>query len=63
MTYREARQALEAVGLFIRTGGAPKSDANALVSVQSIPAGREVLFGSIVEITLINEKLVEQRMN
>jgi len=63
MTYTQARQALEARGLFIRTGGAPKSDKNAQVSVQSIPAGREVLYGSIVEITLINSKIVEQRIN
>jgi len=63
MTYRGARQTLENAGLFIRTGGAPKSDPNALVSVQSIPAGREVQYGSIVEITLINAQSVEQRMN
>jgi len=59
MTYTQARRALENTGLFIRTGGAPKSDRNALVSVQSIPSGREVLYGSIVEVTLINENVVE----
>jgi len=62
-TYAEAREALESRGLFIRTGGAPKSGASSLVSVQSIPGGREVLYGSIVEITLINQQAVEQRMN
>ena len=59
MTYSQARQALENIGLFIRTGGAPKSDANALVSVQSIAPYREVQYGSIVEITLINVRVVE----
>ncbi|MCL2820074.1 MAG: penicillin-binding transpeptidase domain-containing protein [Oscillospiraceae bacterium] len=59
MTYSKARQALESIGLFIRTGGAPKTDKNALVSVQSIEPGREVQYGSIVEITLINANVVE----
>jgi len=63
LTYSQARQALEERGLFIRTGGAPKSDRDALVSVQSIPAGKEVQFGSIVEVTLLNAQIVEQRMN
>jgi len=63
LTYSQARQTLEERGLFIRTGGAPKSDKNALVSVQSIAAGREVLYGSIVEVTLLNAQIVEQRMN
>jgi beta-lactam-binding protein with PASTA domain len=63
LTYQESRQALEERGLFIRTGGAPKTDGGALVSVQSIPAGREVLYGSIVEVTLLNSRIVEQRMN
>ena len=59
MTYTQARQALENIGLFVRTGGAPKSDSNSLVSVQSISPYREVQYGSIVEITLINIKVVE----
>jgi len=63
LTYEQARQLLEDRGLFIRTGGAPKTDKDALVSVQSIPAGREALFGSVVEVTLINAEIVERRMN
>jgi stage V sporulation protein D (sporulation-specific penicillin-binding protein) len=63
MTYAQAREQLESRGLFVRTGGAPKSDTKALVSVQSIPAGREVQYGSIVEVTLLNAQAVEQRMN
>jgi len=59
LTYSQARQALEERGLFIRTGGAPKTDKNVLVSVQSILPGREVQYGSIVEVTLLNEKIVE----
>jgi len=62
LTYSQARRAVEELGLFIRTGGAPKSDTNALVSVQSIQAGREVLYGSIVEVTLLNAQIVERRM-
>jgi stage V sporulation protein D (sporulation-specific penicillin-binding protein) len=63
MNYTQARNALESQGLFIRTGGAPKTDSNALVSVQSIEAYREVMYGSTVEVTLINSAIVEQRMN
>ena len=63
LTYTQAKQTLEDRGLFIRTGGAPKTDTEALVSVQSIPAGREVVYGSIVEVTLINTQIVEQRIN
>jgi len=63
MTYSQARQALERQGLFIRTAGVPKSDRNALVSVQSIQPGRDVAFGSVVEVTLINAQIVERRMN
>ena len=62
MTYSEARQALEYRGLFIRTTGVIRSDPNALVSVQSIPAGRDAMFGSIVEVTLINSQIVELRV-
>jgi len=61
MSYTQARQILDGRGLFIRTGGAPKSDSYAVVSVQSIEPGREAQFGSIVEVTLINALVVEQR--
>jgi len=63
LNYTQAREALTNRGLFIRTVGAPKSDSRALVSVQSINAGREVLYGAVVEVTLIDAEAAEQRMN
>ena len=60
MSYPSAKQALESLGLFIRTTGAPKSDARAAVSVQSIMAGEEAAYGSVVEVTLINKDAVER---
>jgi stage V sporulation protein D (sporulation-specific penicillin-binding protein) len=63
LRYSEARKELENRGLFIRTAGAPKSDSKVLVSVQSIHAGREAAYGSIVEVTLIDREVVEQRVN
>jgi len=63
LSYAQAKEALEGRGLFIRTSGAPKSDDKALVSIQSITMGREVLYGSIVEVTLIDAEAAEQRLN
>jgi hypothetical protein len=63
LRYSAARRELESRGLFIRTAGAPKSDSKVLVSVQSIQAGREVVYGSVVEVTLIDREAVEQRVN
>ena len=60
-TYSSAKQALEERGLFIRTAGAPKSDKKVVVSVQSIPAGQEISYGSVVEVTLIDEDVIERR--
>ena len=59
LSYGSAKQTLESRGLFIRTAGVPKSDGSALVSVQSVPAGSEVAYGSIVEITLIDKDIIE----
>ena len=60
MSYSDAKQALESRGLFIRTTGALRSDSRTAVSVQSIPAGEETAYGSIVEVTLINKDAVER---
>ena len=60
MSYSEARNALAGRGLFIRTAGIPRTDSRARVSVQSISAGREVQFGAVVEVTLINPEASEQ---
>jgi len=61
MSYSSAKQALESRGLFIRTSGAPKSDKKVAVSVQSISAGQEISYGSVVEVTLIDKDVVELR--
>ena len=63
MRYNDAKKELENRGLFIRTAGAPKSDSKVLVSVQSIPTGKEITYGSIDEVTLIDKDAVEQRIN
>jgi len=60
MSYSAAKQALESRGLFIRTTGAPKSDNRASVFIQSIPAGEETAYGSVVEATLVNKDAVER---
>jgi len=61
MSYSSAKKELENRGLFIRTTGAPKSDKQVAVSVQSIPAGQEASYGSVVEVTLIDKDIVELR--
>ena len=61
MSYSSAKQALESRGMFIRTSGAPKTDRKVKVSLQSIPAGDETLYGSVVEVTLIDNDVVELR--
>ena len=61
LSFKAAKQMLESAGLFIRTTGAPKSDSKVRVSVQSIPSGTNVPFGSIVEVTLIDKDIIELR--
>jgi len=61
MTYSAAKKALENCGLFIRTAGASKSNSRVRVSVQSIPAGREIAYGSVIEVTLIDKDVIELR--
>ena len=60
MSYAAARSALESRGMFIRTTGAPKSDARVTVSVQSIPPGTQTAYGSVVEVTLIDSAAAER---
>ena len=59
-SYAAAKQALENRGLFIRTTGAPKSDGNATVSIQSVQAGTDTSYGTVVEVTLIDRDAVER---
>ena len=60
MSYSDAQHTLELRGLFIRTTGASKSDGRVTVSVQSIPAGTETAYGSVVEVTLIDTAAAER---
>ncbi|MCR5663871.1 MAG: PASTA domain-containing protein [Oscillospiraceae bacterium] len=52
MSYSDARNALEACGLFIRTWSPVADAAGQAVFGQSIPAGTSVGYGSIVEVAL-----------
>jgi len=61
MSAEIALRTLENRGLFIRNTGVPRSDSRAAVSVQSFAAGREIAYGSIVEVTLIDREIIERR--
>jgi len=63
LNFNQARDVLAERGLFIRTTGTSRTDHRALVSVQSIAAGREVPYGAVVEVTLIDAEAAERRLN
>jgi beta-lactam-binding protein with PASTA domain len=52
MTVSEAVQTLGEVGLYLDTSGASPSNDNVVVSSQSVAAGEEVEFGTVIEATL-----------
>ncbi|MDR0818622.1 MAG: PASTA domain-containing protein, partial [Oscillospiraceae bacterium] len=55
MSYQSARAALEVNGLFIRAVGVnPGEGNNIIVARQSFDVGTEVSYGSVVEVTLID---------
>jgi stage V sporulation protein D (sporulation-specific penicillin-binding protein) len=56
-SYREAKTALEAAGLFIRSSGVPASTEGAQVSIQSVAAGTEAGYGAVIEVTLVDKNL------
>ena len=60
MNYIQAKEALRNNGMFIRTTGAPRSNLEAVVSVQSVPAGYRAIYGSVVEVTLIDNRIIER---
>jgi len=62
MSYENARAQLEQLGFFIRTIGVPKSDTNAIISIQSIQAGSYARYGSVVEVTLIDRQSLEMQL-
>jgi len=55
MSYRQAKAVLEQDGLFIRSVGVPPSEAlTIVVASQSISPGSEVAYGTVVQVTLID---------
>ncbi len=53
-TYSQAKSALEAAGLYMRTSGvAASSSSTIVVSSQSVSSGSSVPLGTVVEVTLI----------
>lgn len=64
-TYVQAKSALEAAGLYIRTAGVAASTTSdtIVVSDQSIAQGNEVAYGTVVEVTLFESdtSLMETR--
>lgn len=58
MSVAEAREALADSGLYLDTAGASPVNENAVVSVQFVPAGTKVRYGSTVKVTLIDSSIV-----
>jgi len=58
--YYEAKNALENAGLFVRSTGVPATTTGAGVAVQSIPAGTEVAYGTVIEVTLVDKSIQGQ---
>ena len=55
MSYRQAKAVLEQDGLFIRSMGVPPSDSlTIVVASQSISPGSEVAYGTVIQVTLID---------
>ena len=55
MSFRQAKAVLEQDGLFIRTTGVAASNSQTIVvATQSIAPGSEVAYGSVVQVTLID---------
>jgi beta-lactam-binding protein with PASTA domain len=55
MSYRQAKAVLEQDGLFIRSVGVPPSEAlTIVVASQSVSPNSEVTFGSVIQVTLID---------
>ena len=63
MSFIEAEQVLRSRGMFIRTTGISRSNSRAVVSVQSLPSGYSAIYGSVIEVTLIDKNIIEHRSN
>ena len=53
LTYRDARDVLAGIGLFVSTGSSVTSPETQSVLSQSIPEGTEVEHGTVVRVTLV----------
>jgi stage V sporulation protein D (sporulation-specific penicillin-binding protein) len=60
-SFADARKALENAGLFIKSGGTLSSTAKAVVSMQSVKKGEQTPIGSVVEVTLIDQTILQAR--
>ena len=57
-SFREAKQALESLGLFVKSGGTLSESPSAVVSTQSIPKNEPVAAGSVIEVTLVDKSIL-----
>ena len=53
LTYRDARDVLAGLGLFVSTGSSVTSPETQSVLSQNIPEGTEVEHGTVVKVTLV----------
>ncbi len=57
-SYSDAKKALEAAGLFIKSGGTLSTSPNSVVTTQSLDASVQVPMGTIVEVTLVDDSII-----
>lgn len=56
MSYSAARQYLNNMGLYIRSsGGIASSSSTVYISTQSVSSGTQVVYGTVIEVTLLDE--------
>jgi stage V sporulation protein D (sporulation-specific penicillin-binding protein) len=60
MTISQARAALKEVGLFLDTSGASPTSSDVVVSRQSVSTGTYVQYGSVIEVTLVDNSNLGQ---
>ena len=54
LSYTEARQVLDSYGLYIKSNDAVTKPDSQTVSTQSVPQGRELKHGSVINVTLVS---------
>ncbi len=55
MTVKEARNALQEVGLFMNTSGASPTSSGVVVAMQSFSKDETVPYGAVIEVTLVDK--------